>query len=55
VTARTAERDVARGIGAGADAYVKKPFSWQDVIEPIERVLAERRGGGSAAPGLSAA
>jgi DNA-binding response OmpR family regulator len=55
LTARTAERDVARGIGAGADAYVKKPFSWQELIEPIERVLSERRGGGSPSSSLSAA
>jgi DNA-binding response OmpR family regulator len=53
LTARTGERDVARGIGAGADAYVKKPFAWPELIERIERVLAER--GGSPSPGLSAA
>ena len=44
LTACTGERDVARGIGAGADAYVKKPFAWQDLIEPIERMLERRRG-----------
>ena len=44
LTACTGERDVARGIGAGADAYVKKPFAWQDLIEPIEHMLERRRG-----------
>src|SRR2546423_102557 len=36
LSARSGERDVARGIGAGADAYVKKPFSWPELMEPIE-------------------
>ena len=44
LTARTEERDVARGIGAGADAYVKKPFAWPELLERIERVLDGRRG-----------
>ncbi len=41
-TARSAERDVARGLGAGADAYVTKPFAWPDLVGQMERVLAQR-------------
>ena len=55
LSARSGERDVARGIGAGADAYVKKPFSWEELLGPIERVLSAQRQGPELEPGLSAA
>src|SRR5207245_3352247 len=54
LSARSGERDVARGIGAGADAYVKKPFSWEELLGPIERVLSAQRQGPELEPGLSA-
>ena len=54
LSARSGERDVARGIGAGADAYVK-PFSWEELLGPIERVLSAQRQGPELEPGLSAA
>jgi DNA-binding response OmpR family regulator len=55
LTARTGERDVARGIGAGADAYVKKPFTWNELVDPLERLLARRSATPVGDPGLSAA
>lgn len=40
LTAKGRETDVARGMGAGADAYVIKPFSTRDLIERIAGMLA---------------
>jgi DNA-binding response OmpR family regulator len=41
LTARAQEADVARGFEAGADDYVKKPFSPQDLQARVQ-VLLER-------------
>lgn len=40
LTAKGREADVARGVGAGADAYVTKPFSTRDLIARIREMLA---------------
>jgi DNA-binding response OmpR family regulator len=39
LTARAQEADVARGFDAGADDYVKKPFSPQDLQARIQALL----------------
>lgn len=40
LTAKGRETDVARGMGAGADAYVTKPFSTRDLAEKVKEMLA---------------
>jgi DNA-binding response OmpR family regulator len=40
LTARGQEADQRDGLGAGADAYVTKPFAIRDVIDCVEAVLA---------------
>ena len=42
LTARTYEREVVEGLAAGADDYVPKPFSTDDLLDRVERVLASR-------------
>jgi DNA-binding response OmpR family regulator len=39
LTARAQESDVARGLAAGADEYVRKPFDARDLRERVERLL----------------
>jgi DNA-binding response OmpR family regulator len=39
LTARAQEADVARGFEAGADDYVKKPFSPQDLQTRVQALL----------------
>jgi DNA-binding response OmpR family regulator len=39
LTARAQEADVARGFDAGADDYVKKPFSPQDLQARVQALL----------------
>ena len=39
LTARVQEEDVARGTQAGADDYVKKPFSTQELRERVQAAL----------------
>ena len=39
-TAKGRESDVARGLGAGADAYVTKPFSTRDLVAKVREMLA---------------
>jgi DNA-binding response OmpR family regulator len=39
LTARTEDADVARGMAAGADDYVKKPFDAQDLRDRVRRLL----------------
>lgn len=40
LTAKGRDTDMARGLGAGADAYVTKPFSTRDLIVKIKEMLA---------------
>lgn len=42
LTARAADEDVTRGFNAGADDYVTKPFSPQELTARIDRVLGRR-------------
>ena len=42
LTARVQEADVARGFEAGADDYVKKPFSPQELKARVHAVLGRR-------------
>jgi DNA-binding response OmpR family regulator len=42
LTARVQEADVARGVAAGADDYVKKPFSPQELGARVEAALGLR-------------
>lgn len=39
LTARVQEADITRGMEAGADDYVKKPFSTQELRERVQAVL----------------
>ena len=39
LTAKARPTDMARGMGAGADAYVAKPFSTQELSERIKGLL----------------
>lgn len=43
LTARVQEADVERGLAAGADAYVRKPFSPAELRDQIAAVLAGPR------------
>jgi DNA-binding response OmpR family regulator len=43
LTARAQENDVVRGIDAGADEYIKKPFSAQDLTDRVRALLGEVR------------
>jgi DNA-binding response OmpR family regulator len=42
LTARVQEEDIARGFDAGADDYVKKPFSPQELSSRVQAVLGRR-------------
>jgi DNA-binding response OmpR family regulator len=40
LSARVQEGDVARGLEAGADAYLAKPFKAQDLVLAVQALLA---------------
>jgi DNA-binding response OmpR family regulator len=42
LTARAQASDISRGMAAGADDYIKKPFNARDLKERIERLLRPR-------------
>lgn len=39
LSARVQEGDVARGMDAGADAYLAKPFKAQDLVSAVQELL----------------
>ncbi|MFG1343261.1 response regulator [Xanthobacter autotrophicus DSM 431] len=41
LTAKGRETDMARGVGAGADAYVTKPFSTRELVQKVKDMLAK--------------
>ncbi len=43
LTARAQEGDIETGFGAGADAYVVKPFSPRELVSRVQAVLARTR------------
>jgi DNA-binding response OmpR family regulator len=45
LTAKVSEEDVVRGFRLGADDYVKKPFSLQELEERIRAILKRANGG----------
>jgi DNA-binding response OmpR family regulator len=42
LTARTQEADVTRGFEAGADDYLKKPFSPEELVARVRSLLGRR-------------
>jgi DNA-binding response OmpR family regulator len=42
LTAKAQASDVARGLAAGADDYVKKPFDARDLTDRVDRLLRLR-------------
>jgi DNA-binding response OmpR family regulator len=43
LSARVQEGDVARGLDAGADAYLAKPFKAQELVAKIEELLGRQQ------------
>jgi CheY-like chemotaxis protein len=43
LSARAQEVDIVRGTEVGGDAYVTKPFEPLELVELVERLVAERR------------
>jgi two-component system alkaline phosphatase synthesis response regulator PhoP len=39
VSARTMEEDIERGLNKGADAYITKPFTVEELIKVVQRLL----------------
>jgi DNA-binding response OmpR family regulator len=42
LTARVQDADIARGFEAGADDYIRKPFSPQELQSRVKAILAQR-------------
>jgi DNA-binding response OmpR family regulator len=42
LTARAQEADVSRGFEAGADDYLRKPFSPQELLARVQAILERR-------------
>ena len=42
LTARAQASDIARGMAAGADEYLKKPFDARDLADRVDRLLRPR-------------
>jgi len=42
LTARAREADAARGLAAGADAYISKPFTQEELMDAMRAALALR-------------
>jgi DNA-binding response OmpR family regulator len=41
LTARGRDREIAKGLGLGADAYVSKPFSTSDLVAQVKQLLGQ--------------
>lgn len=52
LSARAEAEDRARGLGLGADAFIKKPFDARDLLTRLEHALARREGVAAAAPAI---
>jgi two-component system phosphate regulon response regulator PhoB len=53
LTARREEEDRIRGLSLGADDYLTKPFSPQELVLRVAAILRRARGAGAAQPGDS--
>lgn len=40
LSAKTKEQDIQKGFEAGADRYIKKPFSTKDLVRQVEELLS---------------
>jgi DNA-binding response OmpR family regulator len=43
LTAKGRDTDIAKGLGVGADAYMTKPFSTQELVQKVAELLAAGR------------
>jgi DNA-binding response OmpR family regulator len=41
ITAKGRDIEVAKGLALGADAYITEPFSTQDLLDQVKRLLSE--------------
>jgi DNA-binding response OmpR family regulator len=41
ITAKGRDIEVAKGLALGADAYITKPFSTQDLLDQVKRLLSD--------------
>jgi DNA-binding response OmpR family regulator len=41
ITAKGRDIEVAKGLALGADAYITKPFSTQDLLDQVKLLLSE--------------
>ncbi|NJO98349.1 MAG: response regulator transcription factor [Pleurocapsa sp. CRU_1_2] len=48
LSARSGEQDVVKGLKAGADDYLTKPFGMQEFLARVEALVRRRRSGGVA-------
>jgi two-component system alkaline phosphatase synthesis response regulator PhoP len=42
ITAKGRDIEVAKGLALGADAYITKPFSTQDLLDQVKRLLSNQ-------------
>ena len=50
ISTQAAERDIARGLSLGANAFVAKPFSREGLRDACAALVSKRHGDGSARP-----
>jgi two-component system alkaline phosphatase synthesis response regulator PhoP len=53
LTARSEESDRVAGLRIGADDYLTKPFSPQELVARVQAILRRRRSGGGSSPATS--